>query len=1112
MLDNEKEGLGLPPISSIVIILIAISAIAFNMPHLKSSRPSDYEAAISISALENSEDVRARLWQDPFEVVYKHKHDKNNTHVEVHSHNSLATQITKEIKPQISKGNEKNKSVPLNILGVMVGGGPYFENVENRRRRRYAVLSALEVSGYSPRDAQHIGYFETMSNSFYNKANILDLPERIPYEWFNFDGSGYNNESNKTSTHSEKKTFAAKPPTLLIWLDEDVFGSKPLAMINELLNKLNLTYSCYGEELRNAKFTVLGPSSSTTLRSMAKELEENDNSKWNNLNKIKIQILSPIAIADDELILKDLSIKEESIKGLFEDNISEGCFLRTIKSDFSLAECMKGELKLRGVKPGDDHIVLISEWDTFYGRAIPDAFFNAFTGGYSKPDYFHVYSYLKGIDGHTPEKSTKDIILNRQENNNISRKKWNSKNNLSNNAPVGNSQFDYLQRLKGKIYYLNKMLKKGKKERIKAIGVLGSDDYDKLLILQALREGFPNVLFFTTDLDARLTHSDEIKWTRNLVVASNFDLQLDPALQKNIPPFRDNYQTSVFFSTLLALNSNSNKLKKIKQSDIYKLITIQMYEIGRHGPYKLRGKKDKNTKIEGIKPREVLKDLLSGSILDTNEIPNNVQLVPLDYKISDPTNAFIVFISIFPIIVLLIILFPKVTRMDYLRILIVSFVLSGIFLFIFHVYSVDDIEDFINNTLLLEPFSFKEGISIWPTLLIMVVAIFCALYLLLRSWIVLNKNKDELSERYFKEGMLGTNDNGKDSSNNKSIRCILMKKVISIFKKFIGVIILLVLLLASILYIIIFTEEMYYWIIPALLVWFMNWVFMGGLNIAISQEKGNIKDVNEIWRIYCKDNLLRNYSKRIMIMLIYFTIFLVLAYYLYDKPYVPFRGLEIKTYYSRVTCIYTICSALLLFFVVDATRICFAFVRKLTKEEPIWPEEKIKKLEAKHNVYFRPALNCWLRIKLIADRTESVNRILNYPFYIIFPIILSWSILFDNWNLPKLYYILLGISIIMPILSGINLRRVASRAKGEALKKLQGKIIEATNEMLDQCLRSNGIRYTRRSIIEQIKLLQGDIMQIRKGAFTPFLKQPFVQAILFFLSGLSVVLGQIFYN
>ena len=73
---------------------------------------------------------------------------------------------------------------------------------------------------------------------------------------------------------------------------------------------------------------------------------------------------------------------------------------------------------------------------------------------------------------------------------------------------------------------------------IKAIGVVGTDFYDKYLVLQALRQRFPDVIFFTTDLDARFLHPDNFKWTRNLIVASNFGLSLrkDPVAETRTFP------------------------------------------------------------------------------------------------------------------------------------------------------------------------------------------------------------------------------------------------------------------------------------------------------------------------------------------------------------------------------------------------------------------------------------------------------------------------------------------------------------------------------------------------------------------------------------------------
>ena len=115
--------------------------------------------------------------------------------------------------------------------------------------------------------------------------------------------------------------------------------------------------------------------------------------------------------------------------------------------------------------------------------------------------------------------------------------------------PEGRGQLDYVLRLAAALK--EEEAKNG--EEFRAIGVLGSDVYDKLLILQALRPTFPRAIFFTTDLNARLAYPAQWLSTRNLIIASHFGLELQSALQTPIPPFRDSYQTSLFYSALWAL-------------------------------------------------------------------------------------------------------------------------------------------------------------------------------------------------------------------------------------------------------------------------------------------------------------------------------------------------------------------------------------------------------------------------------------------------------------------------------------------------------------------------------------------------------------------------------
>ena len=85
-------------------------------------------------------------------------------------------------------------------------------------------------------------------------------------------------------------------------------------------------------------------------------------------------------------------------------------------------------------------------------------------------------------------------------------------------------------------------------------GVISSDVYDKLLVLQALRNALPGAIYFTFDLDARLMEAKNLKWTRQLIVGSGLGLSLRPELQGDIPPFRDTYQTATFYATMVAIH------------------------------------------------------------------------------------------------------------------------------------------------------------------------------------------------------------------------------------------------------------------------------------------------------------------------------------------------------------------------------------------------------------------------------------------------------------------------------------------------------------------------------------------------------------------------------
>ncbi len=584
MEEKKNEGSVLP-ISTILVTMAVIGGMWFYAMPLKGTRP------VTDANVCCEEKVQARLWQDPFSAVSKYKKATNMTYRSV---------STTKIPAKIAKIITDNGNVT--VLGVMVFGGPYAEEAEGRLRKRYAIVSALSRLDYASEDPQHIEYFESellesddtysgIEEKLYryiNKKQNQTLT--VPFEWFTKE-----NEYDKNMSST----------VLLLWLNDDMFQLEPLQNLSHLIGKIK---EKVGTEVEgkakclienNLDFKILGPAGSTNLVAMIEEAGNITNKKGGSSEDFSsFQIYSPFATAHKSLLFsKALGHIDTGCSKYVADYINEGSggkikLIRTIASDRDLCDSLLKELKLRRVDPienNGNHIALIAEWDTFYGRSLPKTFINFVvkSGSESHKKRLHRFSYLRGIDGQLPGQS--QLKPDRLETGEETKAKKELMDTGFMHRPTGRNQYDYLLRLTRQIHQLKKeLVKKG--ERLKAIGVLGSDIYDKLLILQAMRQHFPDMIFFTTDLDARLLHPDEFKWARSLIVASSFGLRLHEDIQYTIPAFRDNYQTSLFFSTILALKASDKVFIKggiSQQSSILQSLQPRMFEIGRRGAFDL---------------------------------------------------------------------------------------------------------------------------------------------------------------------------------------------------------------------------------------------------------------------------------------------------------------------------------------------------------------------------------------------------------------------------------------------------------------------------------------------------------------------------------------------
>jgi hypothetical protein len=576
--------------------------------------------------------LESRLWEDPLKTV-----PPGNNETASDKGADKVVSVSTDLKTLIRQITVRSESSPVLLLPVMISGGQYSEDQESRIRSRYAIVSALGESGYMPEDAEHIGalkipwptqeeverskgkpspgsvplerlWDENLNGNRSGKIRLLGVGPsaqmQVRFEWYRSrvfssgrsSGSGYDN-------------------VLVLWLDDSYFEEDPLLRLPLLLEPLT-DPGRYLKDLSPA-VALIGPRRSSTLRNMLPKWQptpipwaDTPNQKLVSLAKavlgrIDLYAASPSAM-DEVLVQKPTNPDYTPRASVRTQLIGEGfsSFHNLAATDAQMAQEVFKELELRGVRltrekkdaPPPDHIVLISEWDTFYARILSltygaelavkqgDAksraeFVDAYISRDDPQDFpknFHSFVYLRGLDGQTVGKNSnageEDADANTSDKTapiSIEEiRHWTPDVNRA----EGPAQFDYLGRLGDRMDELQNRLKRESQGEIKAVGIVGSDVYDTLLILQALRKRFPSVLFFTTDLDVRFFNPVERDWARNLIVASAYGLTLQANLQGTIAPFRDSSQTAQYAAALAALGND--KLARVAR------VPPRLFEIG----------------------------------------------------------------------------------------------------------------------------------------------------------------------------------------------------------------------------------------------------------------------------------------------------------------------------------------------------------------------------------------------------------------------------------------------------------------------------------------------------------------------------------------------------
>lgn len=1063
MAEEKKKGgdFSLPNAGVIAIVLSLVGSMIIGPSAFIDERPNTSESVNSDTGYE--QDIDARLWQDPFLAIKKNmeKAPSKATNLVFSRKNDSTFRI--EIKEHFTP-NEKNEHSPIQpflnwenlpwtntepevtLIAAMVTAGPYSEMQEKRIRQRYALASALSTLRFKPRDPLHIGYFKPaipQSDSLKGK----DLPDTIPFEW-------YEPQEHNEAIKCREQNAIQCSRVLVLWIDDTRFGDRPVEKIREIFKQV----TAYTPHKFVPRYAVIGPNDSGQLKAMAQEALRQTDSSFPG----KIRFYPATATAEDSWILNGLPKTPANVdlaSMLSNENIR---LTRTISDDRQVSKKLVEELKLRQVSSARNHIVLISEWDTFYGRALPLTFASAYMGETNKqpeseaiwqrprskysnsyiassecesfsnplvPDSLstgrvHCFSYVRGIDGKLPKSMTKEEYKNDSE------AKSNEKKPVAPyDRPDGLSQKDYLRRLVEQIRELDhKLNDQGKgclidtyqRCGVSAIGVLGYDVYDKLAILQALRPYFPGKIFFTTELDALYSSPHEFPHTHNLIVASSFGLNLRPEIQRNVPPFRGSYQTAFFLATLLAvLDEKKAQDSLLPSSQLPKwLKNPRVFEIGRKGPVNIGGDRSYSS--------------CDNYLFDCNDIhPPNVWSRPR-------SNVVILQWLLLGFGICLLYRanwgFRKITRHVACEILSImrspslrwkaalSMWLLTMTIVILWIFLPSN----------QEPFLWADGISIWPSELIRMIALIASILFILKIRGKLSIDKNHLEDKYGLQAV--------------PICVPLREGLRSIYD------------------------------------WKDN---PGNPEIVVNGQV----EIKTLWHQYCEKNAFHARVIRATINLVIFMTFSYVAILASGGLPVPGRG-ELAFYFDKTISFLAGISVLLLtMVVVDAARLGDRLIYHINSDgvPSNWPcAEKYTKI---WGLTCEGSVVYWIDVRFVADLTDMIGKFIWYPIISLFLLVAARSSIFDDSVFS--YGLAVSISILLLYLfscafwlqiSAKKMREKAIRELGKRMRELRG--YDQNNKEIP--------------ILENmIKEIDG----IEKGAFTPFMQQPQVKAILAILGG-----------
>lgn len=1057
-------------IAGALALVLAIGGVLLIKEPLRSSRPVG--TGLEMTHTVGEQAVRARLWEDPVAAVQRGLREARSTGKGAGPGPTLSQRLG-PLRQALAERTENGQRVT--VLLVTTSGGPYVESTESRIRDRYAVGTALGVACYVPEDEDRLSFIE------WEPQGAIHA---LPYEWYRL---------RETRVCGEEGSRASS--ILVVWLPDEALSRGLLTTLTSLsrslvCQELRPKSDCLQNDDKRklvrlnpavqqaVTFKIMGPRSSSAFRALLQEAGDLSGEShqgigsWPNAGGA-IELYSPWASAMKGLLAYGL--KKDGGKGAVCSTyeICEQEFYRRLAhanvrlvydvgSDDRLFSTLVEELERRQVRLGWDAVILIGEWDSFYGRALPIEFRAAACAKiatFSEADLEQIqvpvdikercrtvpnaidlqiqhpadyeslrlnvqrYSYLSGLDGEVPGDDS--VIAGRGD----KTKAGDPLKDAQRERPEGTGQLDYVRALVARI--------QDEGEGARAIGILGTDPYDSLLIIKALRPSFPHAIFFTVDLDARHLHQSEYKSTRNMVTASPFGLQLDGGIQRDVPPFRSSYQTSAYFAALQAVQFVTCRQTDSQQSAaapctsgyhveftpedrIYDAGSHpRIFEVGRNGAVDLSVVDQEGARtIHPLRPdldyTDDLGPLKQGVGLDNTSVAVTLIVALLIAGIAAWTNQR---------------MWSWVVRHPGLLAMLAGIGAAAFAAFV----AFGGVAALLANHDAGEPFSWTAGVSVWPSELLRIVAVILSLIMLGKGLRDLTKNSDAISKDFLFE-----DESGRRRFSPKTFWTHLQR---------------------------------------------VHHPTMTKTATTVDQAWSWYREAGKPWQ---------RVARTILLFLLYLAIMWPLEHWVFDEDMIhPCRGPLSCAVDSMMTLSSVVLVVLLNLAILDAVMLCRRWISWVTVSTGGWSDQVQEKylreygLSQEQKAEFGK-LKYLAAIDLIAQRTEVVNRLIRYPFIALLIMVAARNDYFDIWNYPLVLIVAWSLNVALALMGAFLLYQAASKAKAAMLAKLSREMVQALGAGKD-----------RDVTIKQIQHVIDEVEANEQGAFVPFYQQPVIESSLY---------------